>query len=170
MREIDESLDGIEHINIYSKGKTLLGRKLSNFAFSPFNHPVYGPFNSIEGFWFFLKCYLSHGDSHEELRSLDGYLAKKRGTELLGETTENVSLRKEFQEEIILAIKLKLKQNRDILNLLVDSSLPLEHYYVFKGKTNFAKDLPEYRWIVDAIEEIRTVSQQFLKDKNLKKF
>lgn len=28
--------DGIDHINIYSKGKTELGCLLSNFAFSPF--------------------------------------------------------------------------------------------------------------------------------------
>lgn len=40
--------DGIDHINIYSKGKTTLGRMLSNFACTPFTHPEDGKFASIE--------------------------------------------------------------------------------------------------------------------------
>ena len=43
--------DGVDHINIYSRGKTQLGRMLSNFYLSPFNHPVYGGFNTVEGFY-----------------------------------------------------------------------------------------------------------------------
>lgn len=34
--------DGITHINLYSKSRTVLGRQLSNFAHSPFKHPKYG--------------------------------------------------------------------------------------------------------------------------------
>ena len=44
---IDPKLDGIEHINIYSKGKTELGRLLTNFAQTPFIHPEYGRFESV---------------------------------------------------------------------------------------------------------------------------
>jgi hypothetical protein len=44
--------DGVTHINIYSKGKTELGRWLTNFSYSPFNHPEYGKFLSMEGFWY----------------------------------------------------------------------------------------------------------------------
>lgn len=49
--------DGVTHINIYSKGKTELGRWLTNFSYSPFNHPEYGKFLSMEGFW----CWVSTG-------------------------------------------------------------------------------------------------------------
>ena len=35
MGGIDPSKDGIDHINIYSKGKTELGKYLSNFTYAP---------------------------------------------------------------------------------------------------------------------------------------
>lgn len=31
-------MDGIDHINVYSKGKTELGKLLSNFARTPFEN------------------------------------------------------------------------------------------------------------------------------------
>jgi hypothetical protein len=36
----DPTTDGIDHINIYSKGYTKLGRLLSNFTKSEFTHPI----------------------------------------------------------------------------------------------------------------------------------
>ena len=51
----DSTTDGIDHINIYSKGYTKLGRLLSNFTKSEFTHPIYGHFMSVEGFWYYIK-------------------------------------------------------------------------------------------------------------------
>lgn len=172
MKQLNANLDGIEHINIYSQGKTLLGRKLSNFAYSPFYLEKFGKFNSVEAFWFWLKCYLYNSTDYSELKTLDGYQAKKRGTEFFKPKEISHEDEIKFQEIIKSAIRAKLKQNKSILNLLVDSDLPLEHYYVFnKGKSNeFAKDLPEYYWIVEEIEQIRTVSKLFLAERNLTKF
>jgi hypothetical protein len=42
--------DGITHINIYSKGKTELGRWLSNFTYHPIETED-GKFDSVEGYW-----------------------------------------------------------------------------------------------------------------------
>ena len=39
--------EGVTHINIYSKSKLELGKLLSNFAKTPFTHPVYGEFASV---------------------------------------------------------------------------------------------------------------------------
>lgn len=38
--------DGVDHINIYSRGRTPLGQALSNFAHTPFEHPKDGKFAS----------------------------------------------------------------------------------------------------------------------------
>lgn len=168
MEQINHSLDGIDHINIYSKGKTTLGRDLSNFAHTPFTHPEYGSFESIEGFWFWLKCFLFNGVDHEELRSLYGYNAKAKGSELFVKIEKiNHEEYEEFKEKIIGALKIKLRTHRNILNSLVGTTLPLKHYYVFNdGKPNaFVKDLPEYKWIVDTFEDIRAESQKFLASK-----
>lgn len=47
--------DGITHINIHPKGKTILGRSLDYSAFVPFTHPVYGKFNTLNALWVHLN-------------------------------------------------------------------------------------------------------------------
>ena len=42
--------DGVTHINVYSQGKTSIGRALSNFSPLGFNHPKHGHFESVEGY------------------------------------------------------------------------------------------------------------------------
>lgn len=148
---IDPRLDGIEHINIYSKGKTEVGRMLTNFAYSPFSHPEYGSFVSVEGFWYWLR----NGKQHDRLRTMYGFRAKEFGKQF-----ESVGCAT-FQEDVLEAIRCKLRQNRNILKMLVDSTLPLEHYYWY-GDINNPKvyDLPKYKWITDEISRIRIVCQK----------
>lgn len=148
---IDPKLDGVEHINIYSKGKTELGRLLTNFAYAPFTHPEYGSFASVEGFWYWLR----NGKQHEELRTMYGFKAKEYGKQF-----ESVGC-STFQEDIKEAIRCKLRQNRNILKMLVDSNLPLEHYYWYGNIDNpKVYDLPQYKWITGEIERIRAVCQK----------
>jgi hypothetical protein len=64
--KINPHKDGIDHINIYSRGKTEVGRQLSNFAHTPFTHKDYGYFNSVEGLWY----YLITGCKHENLSKM----------------------------------------------------------------------------------------------------
>ena len=148
---IDPKLDGIEHINIYSKGKTEIGRLLTNFAHTPFIHPEYGRFESVEGFWYWLR----NGKQHEELRTMYGFKAKEYGKQF-----ESIDC-STFQEDVKEVIRCKLRQNRKILQMLVDSILPLEHYYWY-GDINNPKvyNLPQYKWIIDEIERIRVVCQE----------
>ena len=49
--------DGITHINVYSKGKTTLGRWLTNFAHTPID-TIDGHFESIEGYWYWLGRFM----------------------------------------------------------------------------------------------------------------
>ena len=120
-KPIDE---GIDHINIYSRSDTPLGRALSNFFRWNFFHPEYGEFQSIEGFYYWLLT----GQSCPELRVLYGFKAKKRGMEL----EKNRRVDDKFKEELQYAIYLKVVQCTYLQELLLESvedDLPFTHYY-----------------------------------------
>jgi hypothetical protein len=135
--------DGITHINIYSKGKTELGRFLTNFAHSPIL-TVDGNFNSVEGYWYWLS---NHDDA---MRPLYGFNAKK-----VGRTIPKVFrlAPEEFQLKIREACWIKLHSNKLMFDLFVASTAPLAHYYVFAN--GFVKDAG-FGWIVDMWEQFRT--------------
>jgi len=148
--------DGITHINIYSKGKTEIGRLLTNFARTPFFYPHYGHFESVEGFWYY---YLT-GCQHSGLQLLYGWEAKQEGKKLRDDRLDKEGLSDEQKEVILEAIRCKLRQNKPLLKMLVRSTLPFEHYYCYGGKVI---PLPQYQWIVDEIERIRQVCKEHKK-------
>lgn len=144
--------DGETHINVYSKGKTWLGRQLSNFAHTPFKIEPYGTFQSVEGFWYWLAT----GRNHHYLQDLYGWEAKREGRWLKKEYGEE---RVEgFESFIKSALRCKIEQHEDIRQALSLSELPLAHYYVVKDKqtgVETPKYLPQYNWIVEELEQIR---------------
>ena len=123
--------DGITHLNVYSKGKTALGRFLSNFTLFPQDLPE-GRFNSIEGYWYYLQA--PDSPQREKLQTLHGFEAKKWGRSLISlvkdlQTHHNVN----FQTKILMAIKDKILSG-PLLDEFKMSSLPFAHYYVMSGK------------------------------------
>lgn len=149
--------DGIDHINIYSKGKTKLGQLLSNFAETPFEYPPFGKFNSVEGFWYW---YFS-GMKHDELKVLSGFAAKQTGRSYITDHHEITDTDKEI---VLEAIRCKLRQNKYILDMLVDNNLPLVHYYCYVDSNGGYKiiDKPEFNWIID---EYNRISELMIKQK-----
>lgn len=160
---INPDEDGITHINIYSKGKTELGRKLSNFAHTPFSMDDYGEVASVEALWYYLRT----GQNQPNLKSLYGYTAKKVGRSLMERYPDQiVEIDDNFKEAILEGIRCKLRQNKDILTLLVRSDLPLEHYYYYgKGGNYKVYDLPEYKWMTEEIERIRQICKEHVRRK-----
>lgn len=140
--------DGIDHINIYSKGATKLGRLLTNFAHTPFKY-LGEEFQSVEGFWYW---YLTD-KKHNHLKSLHGFAAKSEGKKYRNDKND-VFLTVDDKNIILEAIRCKLRQNIEIVELLKNSTLPLTHYYKF-GDT--IVELPQYQWIVDELERIRSL-------------
>lgn len=163
MSEFEPINEGVDHINIYSKSRTVLGRQLSNFQKSPFNHPKDGKFMSVEGYWYW---YLT-GQDVDDFRQLFGFKAKELGKKILEERKINKDqMLLGFQEDVLEAIRCKLRQNRYILMNLISTDLPLEHYY-FYGKIDNCKvhRLEQYNWITEEIERIRKVTQEWYKEK-----
>jgi hypothetical protein len=142
--ECDPAKDGVEHLNVYSKAKTELGQMLSNFAFTPFKHPQYGHFASMEAFWY----WLSTGKKHDNLRRLYGLSAKMAGRKL--DRVES----KTFREEICEAIQLKIAQSYEIQSHMKSTiPLPLLHYYVYPYGTTHGRVVPkpEHTWQLEPV-------------------
>jgi hypothetical protein len=136
--------DGVDHINIHSVGKTELGRVLSHFAHTPFTHPYFGPFYSMEGFWYFARS----GFVESRLRYLSGYRAKQVGRDL------DYKWYKDFKEDIIAANYQKIIQHENIRDLMIASELPFDHYYTF-GPNSFHVTPQSTEWLVQGFEDIR---------------
>ena len=144
--------DGIDHINVYSKGQTELGRLLSNFAQTPFRIPLMGNFESVEGFWYW---YLTGA---EKLRLLSGYNAKAYGQACL-KAQPTIHNRKEskFPKRVLrIAYRAKLQYHHVIKEMLLENKLPLTHYYVFNSKISVPK---QFQWTAELWEEIKQERQ-----------
>ena len=172
--------DGVDHINIYSKAKSALGRSLSNFAYSPIDSDTYGRFNSVEAFWYFLRVVeileqivrTEDGrnnnarliDQTQEsllrLRQLSGYKAKVFGRELLDTlpASEDKEPSQRFKELILKATAIKILRNPLLRQELINSGdLPLKHYYWFGNDPKTARivEPKEHFWLIEFITKLR---------------
>lgn len=130
---LDPSLDGITHINIYSKANTPLGRHLSFFQHFTMHIEGHGTFNSIEGYWYWLAT----GMQYDNLRFVSGFDAKRVGKLLLNSSFVHVD---DFDTKIENAVMQRLQQDPNLLQAVKASSLPFTHYYVDDfGKAILAK-------------------------------
>lgn len=145
--------DGVTHINVYSKGKTELGRLLSNFAHTPFEHYKHGHFSSIEAYWY----WLSTGMTHDELRGLYGFDAKKLGLALRTAAGDvERPLVKDFNAMIKQAILIKIESTPKLRELLHYSELPLTHYYVWGKGEDYKITYPiQHNFLYEYMEVVR---------------
>uniref|UniRef100_A0AAU8KXR4 Uncharacterized protein n=1 Tax=Serratia phage Kevin TaxID=3161161 RepID=A0AAU8KXR4_9CAUD len=121
------STDGKNHINIYSRGRTELGRWLSHFQ----HHPIEtedGVFNSLEGYWYWLESY------HDDLRLVSGIEAKTLGQRLRPSYAVGDIKPPDKTNKILKATKTKLDtMPSDIRDLFYANNLPFIHAYLHNG-------------------------------------
>ncbi|HWT40905.1 MAG TPA: hypothetical protein VN081_06615 [Dongiaceae bacterium] len=142
----DPHKDGLDHVNAWSKGRTPLGRALSNFAPIGFMHPHYGHFASIEGFWYFLGT----GCQHEDLRRLHGYAAKQQGCLYEQVPIEN------FDGLIEDAVVFKIEQHPNLLSAVLHNTLPVYHYYVYgENPYRIVNKTDQIDFLTNAIQRLR---------------
>lgn len=155
--------DGFDHINVWSRGKTELGRALSHFAKAHFTHPVFGTFHSMEAYWHWLRSV----NRPDHLRHLWGFMAKKAGKE---QTTFLFEDRQMFMDLILDGNYHKISQNKDIEQMLVSSKLPFDHYYVYGDEHGgaCAHIWPlGATWQIEMFETLRTMFQNNEKPKKI---
>ena len=148
--------DGITHVNIYSAGKTKLGRALSNFAHCKIQHPVLGTFASMEGLHYFLGT-----DRRKEtgaLRHLYGKAAKLVGRKFAREKTAGY--------KTMMLLGMVEKANSDsVRQMLVDLEydLPFTHYYCwYNGDGSACKTtvVHGHEWQTEMWEHLRTLCRK----------
>lgn len=131
--------DGKNHINVYSKGETYLGRQLSNFANTPFTFKS-RKFASVEGWWYYYMT------GNEEVCMMYGWKCKEFGRSLQHTSFEAPT--KELLFEVYLT---KLHYNKFIEDLLKQSELPFTHYYAYGN----LKRITCWEWTGALWEEVR---------------
>ncbi len=140
----DDTDDDVKFINIYSKGRSELGRALSHFYHLPFEHPVFGKFNCMEGFWH----YVGGNPRDERLRTAPGYIAKK-----IGKTLEK-KYDPEFRKLIMEGNRAKIESSDALKKDFTESTLPFVHYYI--APTNGWVIKPKAQeWLCQGFEDLR---------------
>lgn len=150
-KPLEASQDGKTHINIYSKGRTVLGRTLSNFSHHQFHHDELGPFAGMEGLYYYLKT----GKKNEGFRRLSGFAAKK-----LGKTLPRVEMDiDEFHRLLRIGCRCVYRDNPRIHELILDQVvenkgelLPFVHYYLAGNHAVVPKGND---WVVEEWDSIR---------------
>jgi hypothetical protein len=115
--------EGVDHINISIKSNTKLGRFLSNRFKTPFTHPEFGEFQSIEGLWCFLSYEIPNPAPEERVRKLQFNNTTKFVNILVKKKTEG------FKNHIYETILSKIFTNVDMSKELTANKLPLLMYY-----------------------------------------
>lgn len=136
--------DGVDHINISQHGNTELGRALSNEIPISVDHPIYGNFRSVTGFWYYIKS----KERDDRCRELTGRDLKELSKTL---TLTHV---KNFRAIILDAVWNKIKQKEAIAEVMIGTELPYECYYEDK-KSNSRKRLNYAGWFVSGLQDIR---------------
>lgn len=140
--------DGETHINIYTRGKTRLGRLATNLADVPIVHPVFGSFRTAEGLYYWLKT----GKNDDLYRILGGFQAKQKGS------NDTIVWNSNFFIEFGSAIVHKVNQSEEIKALLKSfrPDLPFTHYYFYGSPSNaVVRNTKGHEWQVALWEDIR---------------
>lgn len=145
--DITPANDGVDHVNVYSKGQTELGRLLSHYSAVGFELDG-RRYASVESFWMVTR--MTSANQAAEIysaieistaASLPGYKAKEflRGLGRdSGQPPSESQLRRAYEARFAAMPRLK--------ELLIQCDLPLAHYYVYGTK---AVDAAPWGWTAE---------------------
>lgn len=142
--------DGQTHIRISPKGKTRLGRLLTNRAHTPFHCVGRGTsleYASLEAFWL---C--ARSDDHENavLRAVHGLAADKMAMRVPRKARPgNV-----FRTEVIQAMRCKIAQSPELRELLSQNTLPLIRYELTEGDYPTTIVMHDAPWFFESLDEV----------------
>lgn len=140
--------DGDTHVCIDIDGKTELGRMLSHYYESNFEHPVFGSFKTLEGFWRYINCDDEGSKRRDEFRTISG-----RGVNKISRTMAKRNV-KNFKEIIYEANYHRIMSDKKLYDLFVNSTLPFDYYFLF-GENKIIQRAKGYQWIINMYEDLR---------------
>lgn len=155
--------DGYTHVNTHAVARTKLGRllSLSHNVGEPINHPILGPFRTVENMW----CYLNTGGTRDKIRTMEPQVARN-----FSRLSPKFSCDK-FRELIIDATILKLQSNSHYTQMMADNDLPFDHYYL-NGEERLPIRPPHSGLYIGILEDVSRilrgeVSHEFVKYKDM---
>lgn len=137
-------LDGVDHINTWEGAETLIGQFLSHNYHHKFHHNLFGRFDSIEAFWYYIRS----EERDDGIRSMSGKTLKEFIDKL------NLNRVTNFRAIIMDTQYQRIKQFKDIVEEIKTSVLPYDCYYI-NSKSNLRTRPGFFRWIMEGHEEIR---------------
>ncbi len=135
--------DGEDHINIWERGETELGRFLAHGTNTPFHHPVFGMFSNVECFWHYIRS----EERDDRIRTMTSISGKKFSENFTPVKVPN------FYAVIMDTNWVKIKEYPNMLNAIKENNLPLEMYYIYRDKG--AAIRPMFAaWVLEGFKEI----------------
>lgn len=138
--------DGADHINCTSRGVTKLGNQLATQAIGHFVHRDAGPFNTIEGFIWFLKT------ENDVFRSLSGLASHLTGRGLKKGNCVHI------RHDLLMLLTAdaywqRIEQNPALKKTVLQSDAPFDMYNVDQNGVRMR--LFNGQWLVHILELIR---------------
>lgn len=135
--------DGVDHINIHFWAQTPLGKLLATETECRFVHPDFGPFKSIEGFYF----WVSHIGVPDVVRDAFGTKINKRFGAFKQRRLSNL------KELLFSAHIAKISQHPHLAKLLRDCTLPFVSYYV--NTSGLVIEIYKRQYLIDFLDSYR---------------
>lgn len=149
--------DGVDYLDIGNRAVTVLGRALSATSSYGFDHPKYGRFNTLEGYYWYI-AYMLDGCSvaYGVLKELDGKASNAEGKASLSKLdSSDIFGSVEFRELFMEGVIYRLEQNRLLMDNFMENRLPLKAYYKYdtgnssgyidSSESYLIKNLNEYK-------------------------
>jgi len=136
--------DGVDHINVWTGAETDLGMVLDHAGPLPLNHHVFGFFDNMTSFWFYLQSV----ERDDRIRRMTPQAAFKFSKKLTFQKVLN------FKAIIADSNWQRIKSKPILMNLLKKSTLPFDAYMV-NPETGFRTRPAFFGWLVWSFEEIR---------------
>lgn len=132
-------------INVDHRSDSDLGRRLSAMNFQPWTHPVHRNFNSMEGFWWWIK---SKG-TDDHFRFMHPVQCRLRGSPLY--RNQEID---DFHVIIMEANYFRVANDPDLQAAIIESTEPFDLFYT-DNQGRMVRPAP-YKWIIPGWEYIRT--------------
>lgn len=141
--------DGEDHINIWEHGRTDLGKFLAHSSPFGFKHKIFGNFNAMESFWH----YIQSDEKDDRIRIMHGPTLRQFAKRLKMVRVVN------FRAIVMDSNWQRIKQHRDKMQMIAESSLPFDCYYVSK-ETRLRVRPTFFKWLIMGFDEIRTAIKE----------
>ena len=150
---IDQTQDGVTHINIYSKGANWLGKFLSHRTLCELNMSE-GRFLCLAAYWYHLTC-----KEDSRLNRVHDWETELLATQLSPLPKKQQLPAAELQAKIKKALDQKLKWSEYWKEEFTESTLPFLYYHL-DAEGNVVDESRKYRWLLNHLEARRTLLQQ----------